>query len=196
MARPRVTESAAILDVAVQQLTIRGIAATTIDDVADAAGVSRATVYRYLGGKNEIVRAAIAREAVDVLDDAAAAIIAAPTASAATAGAVSTTLRALEGHPLLARLTTDELTDTLPYVTVDSAALISVAVSTLATAYRASTSITFDDELLEEAIEEATRFVFTHVTTPRRDGSRLPPDEAGARAAALVEPLLSGRAGR
>ena len=44
MPRPRVTETEAVLDAAARRLASHGIAGTTVDDVAEAAGVSRATV--------------------------------------------------------------------------------------------------------------------------------------------------------
>ena len=45
-----------------------------------------------------------------------------------------------------------------------------------------------DERRVEDAVEEMTRFVLAHLTTPRRDGSRPAPREAGARAATLIAP--------
>lgn len=194
MARPRVTESEVVLDAASAHLTAHGIGGTTVDDVAAAAGVSRATVYRYVGGKDDLVQAVIAREFANVLDRAGAAIARSATATEAVADAVTEALLAVEENPLLARLTSGDLVETLPHATVDSAPLVSVAVERLGSAWRASPQLGVDGaalgDTLDEAIEEATRFCLAHVTTPRRDGSRLTPQAAGRRAAALVEPLL------
>lgn len=191
MARPRATEYDAVLDAAVRQLILHGIAATTVDGVAADAGVSRATVYRYLGGKREIVQAVIIREAGGILDRAGAAIATAPTLFDAIAAAVATTLTGVAESPLLARLTTTDLVDTLPHVTVDSAPLVAIGVAALEPAFRAAPSFAVDEDMLGEAIEEAARFVFSQLTTPRGDGRRLAPAPAGRRAAALIESLVA-----
>ena len=192
MARPRATESEAVLDAAVRQLTEHGIAGTTIDDVAAAAGVSRATVYRYVGGKSDIVSAAILRESTVILEQVAGRIRQAPTASAAIADGVHGVLTGIEEHPLLARLTTRDLVDTLPYLTVDSAPLVAIGVTMLTPAMVESESFEVREGDVHDAIEEAARFVFAHLTTPRRDGARRRPAEAGARAAELIVGLLVG----
>ncbi|MFA9565381.1 MAG: TetR/AcrR family transcriptional regulator, partial [Acidimicrobiales bacterium] len=79
MPRPRVTEADAVVDAAARRLASDGIGGTTVDDVAAEAGVSRATVYRYSGGKDEIVRTVIDREAEQVLVRLETVIATAPT---------------------------------------------------------------------------------------------------------------------
>jgi AcrR family transcriptional regulator len=190
MARPRVTEADSVLDAAARRLASHGIAGTTVDDVAAEAGVSRATVYRYIGGKNEIVQAVIGREAEEVLTRVATMISSSTTAETAIAKAVSTALVAIAGNPLLARLTSTDLRESLRFITIDSPLLVDRAVSTLSTAMRAAPELTVDERTVEQAVEESTRFVLLHLTTPRRDGSRLSPRDAGAQAAALIAPLL------
>ena len=74
MARPQVTEIETVLDAAADLIALNGIGGTTVDAIAQRAGVSRATVYRYVGGKDEIVQAVIAQEAEHVLERVAAAI--------------------------------------------------------------------------------------------------------------------------
>src|SRR4249920_3910937 len=51
-----------------------GVAKTTLEDVAKEAGCARATVYRYFGGKQELLGAAVAHESARILGaiDAAA----------------------------------------------------------------------------------------------------------------------------
>jgi AcrR family transcriptional regulator len=186
-----VTETDAVLDAAARRLASHGIAGTSVNDVADAAGVSRATVYRYVGGKNEIVQAVIGREAEHVLARVATAISASTSPDTAIAGAVSEALTAIAENPLLDRLTSSDLRETLPFVTADSRVLIEGAVSILSSAMRAAPELAVDDRAVEFALEESTRFVLVHLTTPRRDGSRLSPRDAGARAAALIAPMLA-----
>lgn len=190
MARPRVTESDAVLDAAARRLASHGIAATTVDDVAAEAGVSRATVYRYIGGKNEIVPAVIGRETEEILVRLAEVIASATTPHRMIAEVVATALLAIAGSPVLSRLTSTDLRESLPYVTVDSRPLIDGVVPAVSEAIRNTPGLTVDDRSIEEAVEEATRFVLLHLTTPRRDGSRLDPRDAGERAALLTATLL------
>ena len=191
MPRPRVTETETVLDAAARRLASHGIASTTVDTVAAAADVSRATVYRYVGGKDEIVRAVIRREAENVLAQVTAVITASTSPTEAIAGAVSAALTAIDQNPVLARLTSSDLRETLPFITADSRVLIDHCVSTLSNTMRAAPQLIVDDRTVEHAIEEATRFVFAHLTTPRRDGSRLSERDAGARAASLIAPMIS-----
>jgi hypothetical protein len=79
----------------------------------------------------------------------------------------------------------------LPFITADSRVLVDHCVSTLSNTMRAAPQLIVDDRTVEHAIEEATRFVFAHLTTPRRDGSRLSERDAGARAASLIAPMIS-----
>ncbi|MEY3360344.1 MAG: hypothetical protein RL531_63, partial [Actinomycetota bacterium] len=65
-----------LLDATLACLARHGIAKTTLDDVARAAGVSRATLYRYFPGKQVLLSAAVATEAarmVAAIDAAGAA---------------------------------------------------------------------------------------------------------------------------
>ena len=191
MPRPRVTEANAVLDAAARRLGSHGIAGTAVDDVAAAAGVSRATVYRYVGGKDEIVQAVIDREAEQVLEHVAAAITRSTSAPEAIANAVSTAIAAIDENPVLLRLTSSDLRDTLPFITTDSRHLIERCVAVLSSALRAAPAFAVDDRAAEHALEEATRIVLVHVTTPRRDGSRLNAPDAGTRAATMIAPLLA-----
>lgn len=191
MSRPRVTESDAVLSAACRRLASHGIADTTVDDVAAEAGVSRATVYRYVGGKNQIVQSAIGREAEVVLAQVATVITASTTATGAIADSVSTALNAIAENPLLGRLTSSDLAETLPFITTNAAALVEISVSVLSDAMRAAPRLAVDPSAIEPALEEATRFVLGHLTTPRRDGSRLDRADAGERAAEMIAPMLA-----
>ena len=52
--RPRATTAAQLGHLAIQLFIERGFEATTIDDVAAAAGVGRRTVFRYFASKNDL----------------------------------------------------------------------------------------------------------------------------------------------
>ncbi|HEY9101328.1 TetR/AcrR family transcriptional regulator [Chitinimonas sp.] len=48
-----------ILDAALDLFVARGFAATKVEDIARAAGVTAGTIYRYFGGKEDILKALI-----------------------------------------------------------------------------------------------------------------------------------------
>lgn len=56
-----------LLDAAVEQFVLTGVRRTSADDIARRAGVNRATLYRRLGTKDQIVAAAILQETSRVL---------------------------------------------------------------------------------------------------------------------------------
>lgn len=66
-ASPGSAADAHILQAALEQFALTGVRRTSTDDIARRAGVNRATLYRRLGAKNEIVAAAFLYEAGRVL---------------------------------------------------------------------------------------------------------------------------------
>lgn len=71
--RPRGTRedtTEAILDAAEELFARRGYTAVTVREIAAAAGVSHALIHRYLGSKDDVYRAMLARRE-DVIRDAA-----------------------------------------------------------------------------------------------------------------------------
>lgn len=53
--RPSVTSRAELEHVALQLFVTRGFEATTVDDIAAAAGIGRRTFFRYFASKNDVV---------------------------------------------------------------------------------------------------------------------------------------------
>ncbi len=190
MARPRVAEKEAVLDAAARTLAARGTGATTVDDVAEAAGVSRATVYRYLGGKDEIVAAVIGRETQQLLEQIEGLVPSAGTPAELIETIVVAAVDGIDGSPLLHRLNNEDRRETLPFITVDGAPLVGLVVESLRPVLRNGVAFELDPDSIEVALEEATRLVLSHLTTPRLDGGRLDSSALGARVAAMVSPLL------
>lgn len=67
-------QDAALLDAALDQFALVGVRRASADDIARRAGVNRATLYRRLGNKPQIVAAAMLHEAGKVLVEIEAAI--------------------------------------------------------------------------------------------------------------------------
>ena len=61
------SQDSALLDAAVEQFVLTGVRRTSADDIARRAGVNRATLYRRLGTKDQIVAQAILQETGRVL---------------------------------------------------------------------------------------------------------------------------------
>jgi AcrR family transcriptional regulator len=55
MARERATDTRALVRAAATAFEEKGYRNTTIDDIAEAAGISRPTVYKYTGSKRELL---------------------------------------------------------------------------------------------------------------------------------------------
>ncbi|HUS22816.1 MAG TPA: helix-turn-helix domain-containing protein [Aeromicrobium sp.] len=93
-----------ILDAATAEFARRGVRRTTMNQIANAAGLGVATVYRRFPQKDQLIRAVILREA-DVVTAAVVAELERPTTVAEqSAGAFAAFAHAISGRPLLVRL--------------------------------------------------------------------------------------------
>ncbi|MGV9680009.1 TetR family transcriptional regulator [Nocardia sp. NPDC003482] len=101
-ARPATGDTdAAILDAAVTVLARRGTRAATMAEVAAAAGVGRATVFRRFSGKDELFERALTREITALLDALAARLATIDDPAEQVAAGFALCL-GLHRHPLLA----------------------------------------------------------------------------------------------
>jgi AcrR family transcriptional regulator len=85
-----------------------GLSKTTLDDVARAAGCSRATLYRYFDGKAALVRRTVDVELERLTGRAVAAASDEPTLTDATVALVVTAARDLVAHRALQFLLANE----------------------------------------------------------------------------------------
>lgn len=93
-----------ILDAAYEQLTRRGVRRTTMNQIADAAGLGVATVYRRFPQKAELVRAVILREAAVVTAAVAEAMERPIPVDQQSAEGFTSFAHAVADRPLLVRL--------------------------------------------------------------------------------------------
>jgi AcrR family transcriptional regulator len=94
-----------------------GLGKTTIDDVAREAGCSRASLYRYFGGRAELVVVAVQAEALRITEEVRAAADAADTLEDAVVAIVATAGRELGEHPALRFVADFEPERLLPHLT-------------------------------------------------------------------------------
>ncbi|MGW0638109.1 TetR/AcrR family transcriptional regulator [Nocardia salmonicida] len=121
-----------ILDAALVQFERVGVRKTTIEDIAKAADVDRATVYRRIGSRDDVVSAAFEREVRRLLVDLGEIPARHDTFDEIVVDVFTTVITRWRAHPLVERLLTLEADRLLPQLTVDGASffLLSVAAST------------------------------------------------------------------
>jgi AcrR family transcriptional regulator len=115
-----------ILAAARAQFVEFGMRRTSLDDIALAAGISRATLFRRFPNRDALVSALVAREAQAAISavDARIAAIEDPEDSLA-AGAVAA-IRAIVGNDLLQRLLVTDPDQMLPVLTVRSGPIMAL----------------------------------------------------------------------
>jgi AcrR family transcriptional regulator len=98
-----------------------GLAKTTVEDVARAARLSRATIYRYFpGGRDQLMREVIAWETGRFFGRLAEAVAGAPDFAALLEEALVFAHRAVEEHAVLQKVLQTEPERLLPQLTVES----------------------------------------------------------------------------
>ena len=143
-----------------------GIAKTTVEDVARAAGVSRATVYRaFPGGQDVVFEAVVRRESARFLTAITARLDAAETLEEAAVIGMVEAARFLTGHDALGYLLAHEPERVLPafaFHRMDAA----LAVVTAATAPHLRRFVA-DDDAAAAGAEWIVRLVLSYSIEPR-----------------------------
>lgn len=109
-----------IKEAALEQFALVGIRRTSADDIARRAGINRATLYRRMGGRGEITRAALAHEVRRTLAEIEQRIgdIADPLERHNRGFVVTVTI--LRDHPLLRKLFEVDKDEVLSWLTVEA----------------------------------------------------------------------------
>ncbi len=98
-----------------------GLARTTVDDVASASGVSRATIYRHFpGGRDQIVRETVGWEQGRFFLRLGEAVASAPDLCVLLEDALVFARKALAEHAVFQRVVQTEPDRLLPLLTVES----------------------------------------------------------------------------
>jgi AcrR family transcriptional regulator len=127
-----------ILDAAVDRFATFGIRRTTMDDVAAAAGIGRATLYRRFAGRDDIVRAAVFRELARFVDEVDARVQELEGPVERFVEGFVAILSAARRHPLLNRLLEIEPELILPFLTVQAGPVLELNREYLSRQLRAS----------------------------------------------------------
>ncbi|WP_024796166.1 TetR/AcrR family transcriptional regulator [Tomitella biformata] len=117
----------AILLAALEQFALTGVRRTSTDDIARRAGVNRATLYRRLGTKDEIVGAAYLFEAARVLAGIESAIAGIVDLDEYIATFFIATLRGVRENRLLAQLLLVDREETVRALTAGAGGVLELA---------------------------------------------------------------------
>jgi len=113
-----------VLDATLACVAKFGVAKTTLDDVAREAGCARATVYRNFGGKQQLLLAAVAREADRMADTVERAAIGTDTLVDAATAVVTTGAQFLLECDALTFVLTVEPDVLLPHISFDAGNIV------------------------------------------------------------------------
>lgn len=140
-----------------------GLAKTTFDDVAREAGCARATLYRYFGGKRQLVRITVAREAARISAGIRDAADAEATFEDAVVAMLVRAARELREHEALQFLFAFEPELVLPHVTFDAGNRFLVGAGS---AIAPALARFLPTERADRAGEWLVRVVLTHALSP------------------------------
>lgn len=113
-----------ILEAGIEAASIHGITRLTVGDVAKRAGVSRPTLYKHFRSKEDLVAAAVAREADVMVLAVVDAVAPIDDPRLALEAAIAAVLRITRDHPLLDRVIRTEPEALLPLLVADDGPVI------------------------------------------------------------------------
>jgi len=175
-----------LFDAARDQVQLRPWAEVTMADIARAAGVSRQTLYKEFGTRDEFSAAFVIREGERFLDAVEAAVREhLDDPSAAVSAALEVFLTTAGEDPLMRLLLSDDGTGgMLPLVTTRSMPVVTWASARLSAAMRDGwpAASEHDAQLLAETL---VRLAISYVTVPKG-----PPRATAADAAVLLGPYI------
>jgi AcrR family transcriptional regulator len=175
-----------LLDAARRLLEDRPWAQITMSDVARAAGLSRQTLYKELGTRDEFAQQFVIREGARFLEVVEGAILAhLDDPRAAVEAGLEVFLTVASEDPLVKMLLEDDGTGgMLPLITTQSRPVLEWASNRLFQVMRSGWP-DVEDEDAELLSDSLVRIAISYVTMPRRS-----PRESAATAARLFEPYI------
>jgi AcrR family transcriptional regulator len=125
--RPANDTRTRLLEATYECIARDGLGATSLEDAARSAGVSRATLYRYFpGGRDELLSAVITWETLRFFLRLADAVADAPDLEAVLVGGITFAHRAIEEHEVLQRVLGTEPELLTPQLTVDAPRILNL----------------------------------------------------------------------
>jgi AcrR family transcriptional regulator len=152
-----------IVDATLACLATQGLAKTTLDDVAAAAGLSRATVYRaFPGGRDAILAATVETEVARLCSEVAVAMGEAKDLEAVLVAGMVETARRLRAHRAVGFLLAHEPAVLLTHLCFDQLQRVLELAAGFAAPFLARW---LEPEEAARAAEWAARITFSYLTT-------------------------------
>ncbi|HXZ62195.1 MAG TPA: TetR/AcrR family transcriptional regulator [Acidimicrobiales bacterium] len=175
-----------IVDGTLECLARQGIAKTTVDDIARASGLSRATVYRtFPKGKEGILAAVVETERARLFSSLAVAMGEATDLEDVLVAGMVTSASWLRAHAALGYLLEHEPGAVLPHLTFGGLDRVLLAAGDLAAPFFARW---LEAEQASRAAEWAVRIVLAYCANPALDTDLSDPDDARALVHTFVLP--------
>jgi len=184
----RSTTRSRILDATFDAVRDFGISRTTVEDVAQRAGLSRQTVYRYFPSKDHLILALVLREEEQFIDGTRRAFASDDGLETAFVRAITFCLEYAHEHPLLDRLLATDQETFLPYLTTRGLPVIvraREALMELVVERRPRAEAEFMRSLLDAAI----RATLSYILTP----SEQPPTTVARAMASILVAAINAR---
>ncbi|HYJ20596.1 MAG TPA: TetR family transcriptional regulator [Solirubrobacterales bacterium] len=182
--------TANVIDAALHQFELFGLARTTMDDIARRAKVSRVTIYRRFAGKDALVDAVILRELRRFLADLDSAIAPLATPEEKLVEGFVFTLDALRRHRLLQRMLESEPELVLPHLTLQGGAAIAAAREFLAIGLARELPDDRGGEELLTVADIVVRLILSFVLAPQTTVDLDDPEVARDFARRYLQPIL------
>lgn len=176
-----------ILDAVLAVVGARGLAQMNLEEVAEAAGVSRQTIYRHFSSREGLIEHAILREERSLIDHMLVASREQESLEEAIEVAVGTALALARSHPVLSRLVEQEPTALLPYLLLGRGPVISAAERAVADLIRTHRPDA-PPARLQLVADMSTRLLVSYVVSPHAEiADDLLAVELAATAVALLD---------
>ncbi|NLU83681.1 TetR/AcrR family transcriptional regulator [Rhodococcus sp. HNM0569] len=182
-----------ILDAAEAQFADVGLKLTTVGDIARRAGVGRVTIYRRVGGRDEIAHAVSARSAARLIDEIRTVAHQADTLDTMIGSVFATTVERMREHPVWNRMLALEPESSLLRLTVDGQDILvaSIAATVAILEDAADAGLLTDTRDLPGKAEVLVRVAHSVILTPHALVPLATREHLEQFARSLLLPLLS-----
>lgn len=186
-----------ILDAARELFTLFGVRRTSIDDVARRARLSRNTVFRRLGSKDELVAAVMQRELRSLIAEVNTVAAGGGSATDRLAIAFALTVTRIRANPMFATAMAHRPDEALELATVSAGAFLGGAVHYVAEVFRADQQRGAIPSEVDAAgvAEVVVRTLHSMVLTPEAAHRTATEQDLRTFAARYLAPLLAAAPG-
>jgi AcrR family transcriptional regulator len=181
-----------VLDAALRQFELFGVARSTVEQITKRSGLARVTLYRRFPGKQHLVEAVVLREVRLFLDRLDERLDQLSTPEEKIAEGFVFTLESIRSHVMLSRLLDSEPESVLRYFTTEGGPVVAAARDYLADRVARDFPEGRSGADLSVATELVVRLVISFLLTPQSVAELENSDGARAFAGRYLAPLLRG----